>query len=77
MPLSDYHVRASIAVSDIGRAVAFYEGRLGLQPLSSGPSVAIPSGSGVCGCGGRPCVERVPVSDGGKVTSDTGDVVRR
>lgn len=38
MPLSDFHLRASIAVSDIGRAVAFYEGKLGLQALHSGPS---------------------------------------
>ena len=36
MPLSDFPLRASIAVSDIERAVAFYEGKLGLQPLWSG-----------------------------------------
>jgi hypothetical protein len=30
MPLSDFRLRASIAVSDIQRAVVFYEGKLGL-----------------------------------------------
>lgn len=42
MPLSDFTVRASIAASDIGQAVAFYEGQLGLRSLKSGPSAAIP-----------------------------------
>ncbi len=42
MPLSDFHLRASIAVSDIWRTVAFYEGKLGLQALQSGPSATIP-----------------------------------
>ena len=32
---------ASIAVSDIGRAVVFYEGKLGLQTLDSGPGATI------------------------------------
>jgi catechol 2,3-dioxygenase-like lactoylglutathione lyase family enzyme len=66
MPLSDYHVRASIAVSDIGRAVAFYEGRLGLQPLSSGPSATIPSGSRVYGCGGDPALNVYQSATAGK-----------
>ncbi|WP_199752923.1 VOC family protein [Actinoplanes sp. ATCC 53533] len=30
-----YHLRASIAVSDIQQAVAFYEGKLGLPVLRS------------------------------------------
>lgn len=47
MPLSEFHLRASIAVSDIERAVAFYEGKLGLQALDSGPSATIPGGSRV------------------------------
>jgi catechol 2,3-dioxygenase-like lactoylglutathione lyase family enzyme len=42
MPLSDFPLRASPAVSDIQRAVAFYEGELGLQTWQSGPSAAIP-----------------------------------
>ena len=42
MPLSDVPLRASVAVSDIQRAVAFYEGELGLQTWQSGPSAAIP-----------------------------------
>ena len=33
MPLSEFPLRASVAVSDIGRAVAFYEGKLGLEPF--------------------------------------------
>jgi catechol 2,3-dioxygenase-like lactoylglutathione lyase family enzyme len=56
MPLSDFHLRASIAVSDIQRAVAFYEGRLGLQTLQSGPSAKIVNGSRVYGSGGGPAL---------------------
>jgi catechol 2,3-dioxygenase-like lactoylglutathione lyase family enzyme len=52
VPLSDFPVRASIAVSDIGRAIAFYEGRLGLRAVESGPSATIPDGSRVYACGG-------------------------
>jgi predicted enzyme related to lactoylglutathione lyase len=54
--LSDFPVRASVAVSDIGRAVAFYEGKLGLQALQSGPSAKIPDGSRVYGSGGGPAL---------------------
>ena len=56
MPLSDFNLRASIAVSDIKRAVAFYEGRLGLQALESGPSATIPDASRVYGSGGGPAL---------------------
>jgi catechol 2,3-dioxygenase-like lactoylglutathione lyase family enzyme len=56
MPLSDFHLRASIALSDIQRAVVFYEGKLGLQPLQSGPSAKIPDGSRVYGSGGGPAL---------------------
>src|SRR5687768_7383746 len=56
MPLSDFQLRASIAVSDIGRAVAFYEGRLGLQALESGPSAAILDASRVYASGGGPAL---------------------
>ncbi|WP_433346357.1 VOC family protein [Micromonospora sp. CA-111912] len=52
MPLSTYHLRTSIAVSDIQRAVAFYEGKLGLRALQSGPSANIAGGSRVYGSGG-------------------------
>jgi len=52
VPLSDFPLRASVAVSDIGRAVAFYEGKLGLEPLGSGPSAEIADGSRVYGSGG-------------------------
>jgi catechol 2,3-dioxygenase-like lactoylglutathione lyase family enzyme len=47
MSLSDFPVRASIAVSDIGRAVDFYEGKLRLPLVSSGPSARIPDGGRV------------------------------
>jgi catechol 2,3-dioxygenase-like lactoylglutathione lyase family enzyme len=56
MPLSDFQVRASIAVSDIQRAVGFYEGKLGLQALHSGPSAHIPDGSRVYESGGGPAL---------------------
>lgn len=56
MPLSDYRPRASIAVSNIERAVVFYEGELGLQALHSGPSATIPHGSRVYGSGGGPAL---------------------
>ena len=56
MPLSRYQLRTSIAVSDIQQAVAFYEGRLGLQALQSGPSASIPDGSRVYGSGGGPAL---------------------
>ena len=56
MPLSDFHVRASIAVSDIQRAVEFYESKLGLQAMQSGPSATIADGSRVYGSGGGPAL---------------------
>jgi predicted enzyme related to lactoylglutathione lyase len=56
MPLSTYQVRASIAVSDIHRAVAFYEGKLGLQALQSGPSAHIADGSRTYRSGGGPAL---------------------
>ena len=56
MALSDFPVRASVAVSDIGSAVAFYEGKLGLKALESGPSASIPQGSRVYESGGGPAL---------------------
>jgi len=56
MPLSRYQLRTSVAVSDIQRAVAFYEGKLGLQVLWSGPSANIADGSRVYGSGGGPAL---------------------
>jgi catechol 2,3-dioxygenase-like lactoylglutathione lyase family enzyme len=53
MPLSDFHLRASIAVSDVQRAMVFYEGMLGLRALQSGPSAEIVDGSRVYGSGDR------------------------
>lgn len=56
MALSDFRVRASVAVSDIHRAIAFYEGTLGLQAVQSGPSGKIADGSRVYGSGGGPAL---------------------
>jgi catechol 2,3-dioxygenase-like lactoylglutathione lyase family enzyme len=56
MPLSDFHVRVSVAVSDIHRAIAFYEGTLGLQAVQSGPSAKIADGSRVYASGGGPAL---------------------
>jgi catechol 2,3-dioxygenase-like lactoylglutathione lyase family enzyme len=56
MPLSRYELRTSIAVSDIGAAVAFYEGKLGLRALESGPSARIADGSRVYESGGGPAL---------------------
>ena len=56
MALSDFQLRASIAVSDIQQAVAFYEGKLGLRASRSGPSANIPDGSRVYDCGGGPAL---------------------
>jgi catechol 2,3-dioxygenase-like lactoylglutathione lyase family enzyme len=56
MPLNTYPVRTSVAVSDIQKAVAFYEGKLGLQALQSGPSAGIADGSRVYGSGGGPAL---------------------
>jgi catechol 2,3-dioxygenase-like lactoylglutathione lyase family enzyme len=52
MALSDYHLNASIAVSDIEQAVEFYEGKLGLPVLQRGPSARITDGSRIYGSGG-------------------------
>ena len=52
MPLSDFPVRSSIAVSDIQRAADFYEGRLGLPLVRSGPSAGIVEGSRFYASGG-------------------------
>jgi catechol 2,3-dioxygenase-like lactoylglutathione lyase family enzyme len=56
MPLSRYQLRTSIAVSDIQKAIEFYEGQLGLQVLESGPSANIDDGSRVYGSGGGPAL---------------------
>lgn len=56
MPLSTYDLRTSIAVSDIQRAVAFYEGKLGLPLVQTGPSARIAGGSRVYASGGGPAL---------------------
>ncbi len=56
MALSDFPVRAQIAVSDIDRAVAFYEGTLGLPVVRSGPSATIAQGSRIYASGGGPAL---------------------
>ena len=66
MALSSYELRTSIAVSDIQNAVAFYEGKLGLQPLESGPSAHIAGGSRVYGSGGGPALNVYQSDTAGK-----------
>ena len=56
MPLSSYELRTSIAVSDIRRAAAFYEGKLGLPLIRSGPSAGIAEGSRIYASGGGPAL---------------------
>jgi catechol 2,3-dioxygenase-like lactoylglutathione lyase family enzyme len=51
MGLSEYPVRASIGVTDIQRAAAFYEGVLGLAVEASGPSADIEEGARFYACG--------------------------
>jgi catechol 2,3-dioxygenase-like lactoylglutathione lyase family enzyme len=69
MPLSRYPVRTSIAVSDIQQAVAFYEGKLGLQVLQSGPSASIADGSRVYGSGGGPALNVYQSATAGKTAA--------
>lgn len=69
MPLSRYHVRTSIAVSDIQQAVAFYEGKLGLPVLQSGPSADIPYGGRVYGSGGGPALNVYQSVTAGKTSA--------
>jgi catechol 2,3-dioxygenase-like lactoylglutathione lyase family enzyme len=66
MPLSDFQLRTSIAVSDIQRAVEFYEGRLGLQSLASGPSAKIADGTRVYQSGGGPALNVYQSDTAGK-----------
>lgn len=69
MPLSEYHLRASIAVSEIHRAVAFYEGKLGLPVLRSGPSATIADGSRIYGSGGGPALNVYQSVTAGKTSA--------
>ncbi|HJQ42659.1 MAG TPA: VOC family protein [Jatrophihabitantaceae bacterium] len=43
-------------MSDIQRAIVFYEGKLGLEALQSGPSAKIADASRVYGSGGGPAL---------------------
>lgn len=66
MSLGDFQVRASIAVSDIGKAIGFYEGKLGLRSVESGPSAAIPDASRVYASGGGPALNVFQSETAGK-----------
>jgi catechol 2,3-dioxygenase-like lactoylglutathione lyase family enzyme len=66
MPLSRYHLRTSVAVSDIEKAVAFYEGKLGLEVLQTGPSADIVGGSRVYAAGGRAALNVYQSATAGK-----------
>ena len=69
MPLSAHHLRASVAVSDIRRAAAFYEGKLGLRALRSGPSAAVEDGSRVYGSAGGPALNVYQSATAGKTAA--------
>ncbi|MBO3751161.1 VOC family protein [Streptosporangiaceae bacterium NEAU-GS5] len=69
MPLSTYHLRTSIAVSDIQEAVAFYEGKLGLPLLQSGPSARIVDGSRIYASGGGPALNVYQSVTAGKTSA--------
>jgi catechol 2,3-dioxygenase-like lactoylglutathione lyase family enzyme len=77
MPLSNYHLNASIAVSDIQETVAFYEGKLGLPALKAGPECPHPRRQPHLRFWWRPGAECVPVGHRWEVTGDTRDLVRR
>jgi catechol 2,3-dioxygenase-like lactoylglutathione lyase family enzyme len=66
MPLSEHRLDASIAVSDIQKAVAFYEGKLGLTPLQSGPSADIADGMRRYGAGGDSALDVYQSETAGK-----------
>lgn len=66
MPLSDFTVRPQIAVSDIDRAVEFYEGKLGLTGAQSVPSAAIENGGRVYSSGGGPAITVYQSTTAGK-----------
>lgn len=66
MGLGNHQLRPSIAVSDIQQAVAFYEGRLGLEPVESGPSAHIADGSRVYASGGGPALNVYQSETAGK-----------
>jgi catechol 2,3-dioxygenase-like lactoylglutathione lyase family enzyme len=55
MGLSDGRVGAAIAVSDMGRAIEFYEGRLGLRSQGDDPD-----GGRTYGCAGGTSVHAFP-----------------
>jgi catechol 2,3-dioxygenase-like lactoylglutathione lyase family enzyme len=66
MPLNRFPLRASIAVSDITTAVEFYEGKLGLRALRSGPSGTIADGSRLYGSAGEPALNVYQSATAGK-----------
>jgi predicted enzyme related to lactoylglutathione lyase len=53
-------------VSDIHKAIAFYEGKLGLPVLQSGPSANIADGERVYGSGGGPALNVYQSATAGK-----------
>jgi catechol 2,3-dioxygenase-like lactoylglutathione lyase family enzyme len=69
MALNEHHLRASIAVSDIHQAIAFYEGKLGLRAVQSGPSATISDGSRVYASGGEPALNVFQSDTAGKTAA--------
>lgn len=69
MCLSDFPVRASIGVTDIHRAVDFYEGILGLEKVGEGPSADIEGGGRTYRAGGGTMLNVFETPNAGGVKS--------
>lgn len=69
MGLSDFPVRASIGVTDIRRAVDFYEGVLGLEKAGEGPSADIEGGGRSYRAGGGTMLNVFETPNAGGVKS--------
>jgi catechol 2,3-dioxygenase-like lactoylglutathione lyase family enzyme len=66
VPLSEHPLNASVAVSDIQKAIAFYEGQLGLTAVQSGPSAHIAGGMRRYGTGGGSALDVYQSDTAGK-----------
>src|SRR3954471_9038867 len=66
MPLSDFPMRTSIAVSDIERAAKFYEEKLRLPLVRTGPSADIIEGGRVYRSGGEAALNVFQSATAGK-----------
>jgi len=69
VPLHDFPVRASIAVTDIAHAAEFYETKLELPRLFTSPSAQIEEGGRVYGSAGGPALNVFQTETAGTATS--------